>query len=327
MPEGETDMPCSATAHTILDTTADLALATDIAAAFLGQAVYQITPIRDKGLVNQIFTVQTAETAVVVRMSKPEDEDRGLLFYEKEAWCLEQAAALGIPGPKVLAIGRMGTRPYMLQTLVTGVNGEDSPVDAKHIWYMLGQYARLIHTITLDGFGETLADFHAGNAQDHWQTWLDYNLDSLAPTDPLLRLAVYSTDQVAEIRHIFQALRATTFRIGLNHNDLTARNTIVDETGQVNLLDWGSAEAHLVPHYDLLEILRWQHPNDERFRAFLLGYQLDQAELATLLREIRSLALLKAFDLTRWAIDRCPARIDEIAAQARKLVRQQVAAA
>ena len=67
--------------------------------------------------------------------------------------------------------------------------------------------------------------------------------------------------------------------MGLNHYDLAIRNTVVDEKGQISLLDWGSAEAHLVPHYDLLEILRWQHPSDEGFRAFELGYGLDAADL------------------------------------------------
>jgi hypothetical protein len=89
---------------------------------------------------------------------------------------------------------------------------------------------------------------------------------------------------------------------------------------QFSLLDWGSAEAHLVPHYDLLEILRRLHPGDERFQAFLVGYGLDKGEFAALLPEVRSLALLKALDLTRWAIERCPLRVDEIAAQARQVV-------
>jgi hypothetical protein len=126
--------------------------------------------------------------------------------------------------------------------------------------------------------------------------------------------------QVAEIRHVFHTLREATFRIGLNHYDLAIRNTMVDATGQVTLLDWGSAEVHLVPHYDLLEILCRMHPEDARFQAFLEGYGLDEGEFAALLPEVQSLALLKAFDLTRWAIDRCPSRIEEIAEQARQVV-------
>lgn len=303
-------------------TTSDMALAAQIAATFLRQTVEEVTPINNKGIVNQIFIVRTRDSAIVVRMSKPEDESRSLPFYEKEAWCLERATALGIPGPQVLEVGQWGTRPYMLQTFVAGVNGEDSELDELGIWHALGQYAKLFHAIPLDGFGETLADFYKGNAQAEWKAFVDYNLNSLTTDDQLLRLDIYDYAQVEDIRQVFQTLRQMTLRIGLNHYDLSIRNTVVDETGQVNLLDWGSAEAHLVPHYDLLEILRHYQPSSTQFQAFMAGYGLDEAQLASLLPEIRSLELLKAFDLTRWAIDRCPERIEEIAAQARQVVSQ-----
>ena len=96
---------------------------------------------------------------------------------------------------------------------------------------MLGQYARRIHAIAVDGFGESLADFHKGNAQAEWRAYVDYNLRSLTPDDPLLRLNVYRPEQAEAIRQVFQTLRQTPFRIGLNHYDLAIRNTIVDATG------------------------------------------------------------------------------------------------
>jgi aminoglycoside phosphotransferase (APT) family kinase protein len=302
----------------------DLDLAALVATTFLHRPVQAIAPICGKGSVNLIFTVQARDVTVVVRMSKPEDAARGLLFYEKEAWCLAQAAAVGIPGPQVLEVGRWGGRPYMLQTLVAGANGEDSGLDETHLWRVLGQYARRIHAIALDGFGESLPDFHKGNAQALWRAYVDYNLRCLTHDDALLRLNVYRPEQADAIRQVFQTLRRTAVRIGLNHYDLAIRNTLVAATGEVSLLDWGSAEAHLVPHYDLLEILRRLSPNDARFQAFLGGYGLDDGEFAVLLPEVRNLALLKAFDLTRWAIDRCPSRIGEIAEQARQVVEEQI---
>ncbi len=212
---------------------ADMELATQVATAFLRRPVHAIAPIRGKGSVNLIFTAQARNAAVVVRMSKPEDAGRGLLFYEKEAWCLAHAAAAGIPGPQVLEIGRWDGRPYMLQTLVAGVNGEDSGGMKPHIWRVLGRYARKIHAIALDGFGESLADFQKGNAQAEWRAYVDYNLRSLTPDDPLLRLNVYRPDQADAIRHVFQTLREATVRIGLNHYDLAIRNTMVDAAGEV----------------------------------------------------------------------------------------------
>ncbi len=237
---------------------------------------------------------------------------------------LGQAAALGIPGPQVLEIGRWGRRPYILQTLVAGVNGEDSGLDECGHLACAGAVCTA-HSRDCPGWlsARPSLTFTRATRKRNGRRYIDYNLHSLTQDDELLRLNVYRPAQVEDIRQVFQTLRRTAFRIGLNHYDLAIRNTVVDETGQVSLLDWGSAEAHLVPHYDLLEILRRLRPSDERFGAFLMGYGLDAAEFAALLPQVRSLALLKAFDLTRWAIDRCPARIDEIAEQARQVVEQQ----
>jgi hypothetical protein len=57
------------------------------------------------------------------------------------------------------------------------------------------------------------------------------------------------------------------------------------------------------------------------FQAFLHGYGMSDVTFARLLPELRSLMLLKSFDLTRWAIDRRPERVREIAARAREALR------
>ena len=86
----------------------DMDLAAQVATAYLRRPVQSLTPIAGKGSVNLIFTAHAGDAAVVVRISKPEDAARGLLFYEKEAWCLAQAAAVGIPGPQVLGDRTVG---------------------------------------------------------------------------------------------------------------------------------------------------------------------------------------------------------------------------
>lgn len=298
----------------------DIELAATIASAFLRQNVQAVVPVIGKGSVNQIFIARTTKTEVVIRMSRPEDEARALQFYEKEAWCLKHASVLGIPGPTVLALGCWGTRPYMVQTFVVGVNGEDSSLDKSHIWHALGRYAKIIHSIPVEGFGEMLIDFQQGNAKAGWRRFIDYNLNSLTDNDELLRLRVYTPAQIDAIRQAFYDLRTRPFRFGVNHCDLAIRNTVIDESGKISLLDWGSAEAHIVPHYDLIEILRWHRPNDSSLRAFLTGYGMDKTEFMQLLPELQSLMLLKAFDLTRWAIDRCPAQIHTMAERARQTV-------
>ena len=183
----------------------DLDLAAQIATAYLRRPVQTIAPIIGKGSVNLIFTAHARDAAVVVRMSKPEDAARGLLFYEKEAWCLAQAAAVGIPGPQVLEIGRWERAALYAPDARGGRQRRRQRAGMKRIsgacW---GAMHGEIHGIALDGFGESLADFHKGNAQAAWRAYVDYNLRSLTPDDALLRLNVYRPEQAEAIRQVFR---------------------------------------------------------------------------------------------------------------------------
>jgi aminoglycoside phosphotransferase (APT) family kinase protein len=303
----------------------DVEVAAQIVAGVHRQDVHTVTPILGQGSVNLIFVATTRADSVVVRLCQREDAQRALQFYEKEAWCIGEAASLGIPGPVVLAVGSWNERPYMLQSLVPGMNGELSPSYRLAVWRALGSYARRIHSVRLDGFGETLAGFRAGQAQAEWEKFVNYNLDSLTTEDMLIQLGVYGLEQAGQIRAWFSTLRAAPFIFGLNHNDLAPRNTVVDAYGQVSLLDWDSAEAHIVPHYDFIALLREHDPAGSEMQAFRQGYGLTEAEFHRLLPELRSLLLLKEFDLTRWAIERQPERIPEIAERARAALLKKLA--
>jgi serine/threonine protein kinase len=194
-------------------------------------------------------------------------------------------------------------------------------------WQALGRCARLIHSVRLDDFGETPAGFRAGEAQAEWASFVQYNLDSLTAEDELIRLGVYQPDQAGQIRAWFAALQAAAIRLGLNHGDLSPWNTLIAPDGQVSLLDWGSAAWHLVPHYDFIHLLREYPPAASETQLFLQGYGLTETEYARLLPELRSLLVLKEFDLTRWALARCPERITEIAARARTALHNRLEAA
>ena len=280
-----------------------MSLVNAIAATFFGQAPESVSPIENRGSVNQVFLAQTRKKRIVVRLPKDEDRERADGFYAKEAWCLQQAQSLGIPSPTPLTLGKQDGWPYLIQSFVEGTPGEESSV----LWQTLGQYAQRFHGILLDGFGETLPDFVAGEGRARWHGFIDYNCESLTREDRLLALGVYVTSEQAELRARFTALRAWEVPLGLCHGDLAPRNTLIGSDGTIFLLDWGCAEAHLVPHYDLLGI-----PTDA-LPAFLDGYGTEPSARGTLLQEVEALRLLKSFDLTRWAIDRCPARLDELA--------------
>ena len=245
--------------------------------------------------------------------------------YAKEKWCIEQAAAAGIPGPEVLSIGIVDDTAYMIQSYLDGDNGLDSKAPTADIWRQLGEYAKRIHAIPVKGFGENLIDpvhgkfqspAHAGS-DGSWQGYVQYNIDCLTEQDPLITLGVLDPATSRSVRTRFERLQKETFRFGLIHGDLSLKNTIVSGTGRVSLLDWGNAEVRTVPHGDLMWVMqgRFQdgEPNPEAFQAFLDGYGIGGEDLAA----ARELLLLRTFDNLRWAIDRSPDRIEAYAANAK----------
>ena len=298
-------------------------LAKRIATHHFNNAPKMLSPIVGKGSVNHIFLAIRDEVEIIIRLSDIGDQDRALKFYEKERWCIEQATALGIPSPTVLALDVMDERPYMLQTRLRGVNGEDSALSDEAICFTLGQYAQRIHSILLSGFGEDLTDFRRGDGLARWQRWVDYNLNSLTAHDPLIKLGVYELKQAEAICHRFFLLKTMPVTLALTHGDLSPRNTLVDGVdgaGRIALLDWGCAEAHLAPHYDLLCLMQQDNYREAHLHSFVAGYGFSSDEFARVSAELDNLMLLKAFDLVRWAIDRKPERIAEKVDDARRVM-------
>jgi aminoglycoside phosphotransferase (APT) family kinase protein len=308
-------------------------LAAAIVATVLSKPILHTTPLVGKGLVNTIFVVRTLDEQVIVRMNT---DEHALHDYTKEAWCIEQATRHGIAGPHVLAVGQWETVAYMIQRHIAGINGEDSVQERGHIWHRLGQYANTIHAIPAIGFGEHLVDLqHAhfqapthDNFDGSWPSFVTYNLDSLTDTDPFLSLGVLTKVQMAIVRRLFEAFLHRSFSFGLNHGDLTPKNTVVHPLGTIYLLDWGSAQVHIVPHWDLVQLLTTQllhdTPTPQELRAFLEGYGLSQRQFTELYADLSTLLVLRAFDKLRWALERQPQSIHGYVVYARKAVQHKL---
>lgn len=295
-----------------------------IAGDFLLEQVKTSYQIIGKGFVNQVCVVETESHKVVVRMN-----DSGTYpSYVKEKWCIEQAAAIGIPGPEVLSIGIVDETAYMIQGFVDGDNGLESTVPKSDIWRQLGKYAKRIHSIQVKGYGENLIDpesgeFHSpshAGSDGSWLGYLQYNINSLTEYDRLIELGVITQMKSKRVRELFENLKKETFRFGLIHGDMSLKNTIVNQTGQVILLDWGNAEVRTVPHGDIIWVMKCQildgDPTIEEFKAFLDGYGISVEDLA----DMRHMLLLSAIDNLRWAIDRSPDQIESYAAIAKQVV-------
>ncbi|WP_337099416.1 phosphotransferase family protein [Paenibacillus sp. YIM B09110] len=295
------------------------------ASDFLLEQVKTSYQIIDKGIVNQVCVVETENCKVVVRMN----DIGSYSSYFKERWCIEQSAAVGIPGPEVLSIGITDDTAYMIQTFVDGENGLDSSVPKSSIWRQLGEYAKRFHSIQVKGYGENLIDPvhgefqsppHAGS-DGSWLGYVQYNINSLTELDPLIGLGVISPVESQRVRKLFGNMKERTYRFGLIHGDISLKNTIVTQAGQVMLIDWGCAEVSTVPHGDIIYLMqRYIHsegPNSEEFEAFIDGYGISEKDLD----DSRHILILRSFDKLRWAIYRSPDLIEPYAAYAKKAVK------
>ena len=134
-----------------------------------------------------------------------------------------------------------------------------------------------------------------------------------------------SRERSSLVRRLFEELSDKTFRFGLNHGDLSLWNTLVEPSGKVNLLDWGSAEAHIVPHFDMLYVIRHHlrdgTPTVEEMTAFRQGYGLSDEEHERLKPELDRLFLLLSFYKLRWAIDWNASRLEEYVGRAKTALR------
>jgi len=95
----------------------DSAVASDIAVGLLRERVRSVRPI-GQGSNNKNFLVETADGRAVVKLSHEHRRHRALQDYKKEKWCIEQSAALGVPGPSVLSVGEIDGNAYMIETFV-----------------------------------------------------------------------------------------------------------------------------------------------------------------------------------------------------------------
>lgn len=284
-----------------IDPGKDIQLASRITSSLLNEPLVAVTPVVGKGRVNNVFIVEAVNHKVVIRMS---DRGEALDEYKKEGWCIEHVGARGVAVPSVISIGQSEGNAYIIQSYLAGT---DRPPPKLSIWRELGKYARLIHSIRVSGFGRSLSEITGGDARKSWLRYLEHNIESLTENDPLIKLKVLTQLQSKRIRDVFARLRGREFKFGLNHGDISLVNTIVDKRGRVNLLDWGSAEAGIVPHHDLIEILKMNmlegDPDDAQIGAFLDGYGISPIEFKRMMPELESVMLLKAFGDLRGAID------------------------
>ena len=295
----------------------DAELARHILFQTLGEDPAELPIYIGEGSVNIVFSAEISGATLAVRIAK---ELGDLGEFENERCNIQRAARAGVPVANVLQVGQMAGRPYMIQSFVLGRTGDKSDIPQSELWRQLGEYAHLIHTVNAEPSGAELTDQerkqYTVDAPAEWIKFVQYNIEQLTPNDPMLGLGVYESSERGALIQIFRELQQSQFEFGLIHNDLDPRHLIVSNSGSKTLIDWGESIAHIVPHVDLAEILRWHQPQDDAVVSFLHGYGMSSQTFQRLLPEVRSYQLLKSFDLVRWAKEHRPWQIDAYARRA-----------
>ena len=125
-----------------------------------------------------------------------------------------------------------------------------------------------------------------------------------------------------KVKQLFQTLQEKKFILGLCHSDIALRNAIMDSKRIVYLLDWGTARAEIVPHYELNEILRASKPDAETLKAFLDGYGISQKQFKLMEPDLKILNLLNEIDTLRWVINKRPESIEEYKVRVKNAIAQ-----
>ncbi|MFK7949064.1 MAG: aminoglycoside phosphotransferase family protein [Saprospiraceae bacterium] len=260
----------------------------------LNDSVEAIQKIVGFGIVNQVFQVKGKKRDYVIRLN---EEAAKKIEYQKENWCIQKVANLGIPSPEMLGIGLWNDISFMIQNKIEGQNGQLCTTTEKlKIWEDLGRYASKFHQVKrIEVTAVEENEFHK-----NWQSKLQYNLNELNEKDSLLDHKILTQVEHNSITAILSTLKNKVFQVGLVHGDLCPRNVIWNEE-ITYLLDWGTAEINIVPHNEIGLILMSKEASNIEFQAFLDGLGMSDSNYKTIKKDIQILNLLHLLDKYRWA--------------------------
>jgi len=238
-----------------------------------------VSEIRDQGKANIVFRVELKDASYVLRLKAGEE---GLDVYQREQWCAEAAREAGVPTPKIITVGTHEAYAYSFQEYVAGTWGKRAEADTSRIWRTLGQYASKINTIPASSLAVNYAEV----------------LDSLFADDLWVERKLLTHQVIASIKERLTETASWDFLPMLCHGNLHPSNVVIDQSGAIQLIDWGSATGNRVPHGELSDLYTW-NTGKENIGLFLEGYGMTMVEVGESLRDIQTLVLLRLVSVLR----------------------------
>lgn len=238
--------------------------------------------------------------------------------FEKDVWAATAAPRVGVRVPQEVRVDWDERGPNCSHRFVPG---RRLPEDLDS-WRLIGRLAARIALVPPDESAPASLFTRFGRDIDEaWRRHLAHNLEALVPDDRLLAAGAYEAWHQDAIRERLSWLVPRECPQGLAHGDLRPANVVASPEGPV-VLDWECAEFGPVPGRDLVGVrdheLAGRSPVGAA-DAFVAGWN-ESSEHRLTADEADAHELLMRIDLVRWAVDRCPGRIDELARRCRDRV-------
>lgn len=265
-------------------------LAKKIVEHHFGQPASRIVYKRS-GRTNYVFAVNHVEGQFVVRIS-PEPEK--IEAFRKELWATQKVRGAGVPSPEVLAVGNIGSEPYMITRRVTGSEASHHP-RRDHIVHEMGQYAQIINSIRTTNFGANFDWTTNDTKHSTWSEYLDKEFEVERRLDVFAQHKLLSSQQIQQLKKIIDNSRAQPIQPSLNHGDLRLKNVIVEDDGGdiAAIVDWEECLSTIAPQWEL-SIALHDLSIDEK-HLFIEGYGLD-------LQQVEEMSpLIKAFNIINYS--------------------------
>jgi len=183
---------------------------------------------------------------------------------------------------------------------------------------MLGKYAKLLHSVDVKGYGcnmreygifhnffvdvkdyTDVSDYLYNSFSPTLKSHIEYNLRYINQDDKLIKMGIYSHENINQIKEAFISIIDVDFDLGLVHGDISAKNTIINGD-KVYLIDFGGARVGIIPFEELI----WVERNKtNEYAIFREAYGISNETFMRNERMYYILSMLNEFDRLRWAIN------------------------
>lgn len=262
-----------------------------------------VEAIVGRGMSSDVLVAQTRDGRFVVRTR---DSD-WLPQFKKEAWCLKEAHARGVPVPLAIDCGRENGRAYSLARFVEGGKTIDASVDRLKVWEKLGCYARALNEIPVSGFGPEMTA-NGCFSKSTWKEMIQPEIDIVFRDDIWERRGILTAEQVKRVKELVSECLSLNGKPGVCQWDMCCENALIrnNNVNDIVLLDLDQITSVLIPHYQVAYVAKGWGLESGIMTAFLRGYGMGDSAFESAVPIVKRNLVLQSMRSVRWAEDRNP---------------------